>query len=470
MSYPDPPLSHDASSTDTSPPPLSPAPPVKPLLVPALTALVGVIVISVMALLETQIDEDQVWRNALLAASGEPLHDDALILHTRKISDENFPPSPLAEQLHDIDGGAEVIALLGLEMRERIIAMELSPEQWQALTASGSPPEPGKRQVLAGPLCRLEEFTVDGETFTVTGKLQRGTAGMAFSYLLPYDDAVAPLFTEEAGATTGWLEPEGQTREPTEEEIAALESEAQQIIAPMVPTTMPLAWGGFLGILLVTIGGAVFQVRVLFRLIRIPLLEPIIAPMRQYWTLFVAVHLLCYGALFAATLAAFAMPLLNLQVLTFVTEIFTTGELSHLGDAYMSGNVISAAWFTFKNNFVVQTLIYSIAPSLIVPFLGLFKTMLNLAVAGFALAPLWTDLLSRFTYHSVTLSLEVEAYVVAAFGICLYPIYIARALTSGEPAKGLLKVPPMLIASIVVSGALLFLGAVYEAVTLILIG
>lgn len=465
MMDPNPPLFHEPP-----PPPAPEPPPNKSLAGPAIAVVIGVVVLATMALWEEKLNQDQVWYHALLAAAGEPIRDDALVLHTRKISDENFPPSPLANQIRSMEGGGEVISLLGLEMRERVIAMDLTPEQWTALTASGTPPEPGKRQVLAGALCRLDKFTVDGETFTVSGRLQRGTAGMAFAYLLPYEDSVAPLFTETAGATRGWLDPEGQTREPTDDELTKLESEDQQMIAPMVPTTMPVAWAGLFGIALITLGGAILQVRFLLRLEHVSLLEPIIAPMRRFSTLFAIVHVLCYGALFGATLAAFAMPLLNLQVLTFVAEIFTTGDLSHLGDAYLSGNVISAAWFTFVNNFVMQTLVYGMAPSLFIPFWGLFKTMLNLAIAGFALAPLWTDLLSRFTYHSVTLALEVEAYVIAAFSICLYPLYLWKAISSGQAPQWLSKILPMMFASVLLSGAILFIAAFYEAVTLIIIG
>jgi hypothetical protein len=435
---------------------------------PALIVLTGIFIIGGMALWETQVQTDQVWRHALLAVSGEPLHDDVYTVHARKVSDENFPPSLLADELRKLEGGAEVIAILGLEMRERVVALELPGDQWRAITASGQPPEPGQRQVLAGELCRLDSFSIDGETFTVSGRLQRGTAGMAFAYLLPYEDSVASLFSDDADATMGWLDPKGQLRDFSDEEIAVLES--QQLITPMVPTTMPVAWGGMLGIVLVTIGGAFFQVRALSRLSGVPLFAPIILPMRQFSRLFAGIHVLCYGVLMVAALVAFAFPLLNLQVLTFVTEIFTTGELSHLGAAYMSGNVVEAAWFTFWNNYVVQTLVFSVAPSLVIPFWGLFKTMLNLAIAGFALAPLWTDLLARFTYHSITLSLEVEAYVIAAFGVCLYPVYIWRALRSDDAARGLLKIPPMLFGTVLLSGALLFFAAFYEAVTLILIG
>jgi len=443
---------------------------VQGLIGPACVVFAGVMVLAAMALWESQQQSGQIWRNAIVSLSGEPIWDGVYTVHTRKLPDENFPPSPLADELRAVEGGAEVIALLGLEMRERVVAVTLPRDVWQGLTATGRAPEPGQREVLAGQLCRLDEFTIDGETFTVSGRLQRGTAGMAFSYLLPYDDTVAPLFADEAVATTGWLNPDGMSRDLSDEEIAALEAEDQQIVAPMAPTTMPVAWGGMFGIVLVVSGGAVFQVRLLLRFARAPIVGAIVAPMREYATLFYAVHALCYGAMIGASLLAFAMPLFNLQVLTFVTEVFTTGELSHLGDAYLSGNVISAAWFTFWNNYVMQTLAYGMAPSLIVPFWGLLKTMLNLAIAGFALAPLWTDLLARFTYHSITLALEMEAYVIAAFGVCLYPVYLWRALQSEDVGRMLRKVPPMLLATVLLSGALLFVAAVYEAVTLIAIG
>ncbi len=106
--------------SSTTPPPRPTAN--RPLRWPAAFVLAGVLIISTMALWEARQQSGQVWRDALISLSGAPPWEGVHTVYARKISDENFPPSPLAEELQSFDEGSEAVELLGLKMRERIFA------------------------------------------------------------------------------------------------------------------------------------------------------------------------------------------------------------------------------------------------------------------------------------------------------------------------------------------------------------
>jgi hypothetical protein len=132
--------------------------------------------------------------------------------------------------------------------------------------------------------------------------------------------------------------------------------------------------------------------------------------------------------------------------------------------------VVQAAAATFFNNFVVQTALLSMLPSLAVPFWALPKTILNLGFAGFALAPIWTGYVGHLSYHSITMTLEIEAYVVAAFAACVYPRIVWRGLREGDFKKGLAQGLVLMLRTTVLAGIMLLIAATYEATTLILLG
>ncbi|MCC6694253.1 MAG: hypothetical protein IT365_01355 [Candidatus Hydrogenedentes bacterium] len=458
-------------STLAPPPPLPGAARPKALTGPLLLTLGGILVIAAAALMEEHSQVGAPWRFALAARSGSALWDGTIPIQVRKLPSENFPESAFLKQVQSAGSSLEGVDLSSLEIRESLVSVELPQEQWEALLVSGRIPDSGAREVLAGHLCRLEQFTINSETYTVVGRMKRATAGFAFSYLIPRAASLDEVFRAEAGGSTGWLDPEGQLREFTEEDQKRAEQEEQQVVVPLIPAARIPAFVSFLGIGMVAVGGAFLQLRLLFRFnAQNTLFCDIIDPITQFPRIALSIHVVCYGAYFVTGLAAFLFPRANLQLLTFVTEVFTTGNLAELGQAYVSGNVLGAAWHTFINNFIVVTVGSGVIPSLILPFWGAFKTVLNLGVAGFAMAPLWADILGRFTYHSVTLALEMEAYTIAAFAIVLYPIYMVRAFQSEDFLGGLKRTWAMVGWGTVLSGALLLIAAVYEAVTIIVIG
>ena len=120
--------------------------------------------------------------------------------------------------------------------------------------------------------------------------------------------------------------------------------------------------------------------------------------------------------------------------------------------------------------FVTATLVWNIGISLVIPFIGLFKTAISLGLVGFAMAPVWSDTFAGYTYHSITMGLELEAYILATFSIVVYALHFFRGIVRGnllhEWGQGFQTV----FGSAFIAGALLAAAALYEAVTLIVFG
>ena len=112
---------------------------------------------------------------------------------------------------------------------------------------------------------------------------------------------------------------------------------------------------------------------------------------------------------------------------------------------------------------------YSALPSLVFPFAGLFKNLLSFGFVGFVMTPLWTGSAAQNTYHSITLTLELEAYVVVTFAVCALPIRVVRGWQSGEWATQYLAGLRIIVGAVALAGIMLTIAAVYEATTLILL-
>ena len=228
------------------------------------------------------------------------------------------------------------------------------------------------------------------------------------------------------------------------------------------------------GIIAAAIGGMVTQVR-LFRALGSyakvfgPVSSALMAHPGTLWTL----HILLYGAFFGFGALAIAFPLANLGLVEFVHGIFAEGNLKHLGDAYLEGNVAAASFWTWFNNFVVQTVLLTMIPAALIPFAGtawaISKHMLSFCLVGFVMAPLWSDSIGVLPLHAITITVELEAYVIAAFVATVFPIRIVKAVASEDPLGGYLSGLRVLASGTLLVGVVLAIVALYEAVTLILL-
>jgi len=225
------------------------------------------------------------------------------------------------------------------------------------------------------------------------------------------------------------------------------------------------------GLMLVATGGAIVQIR-LFQILagrRTGLLAPIFAEVRKAPFLLAVLHVIIYGAFFMAMALGLRSPFAFLMVEDLVTSAFREGDLAYIGAAYASGNIPLAMATTFFHNYFVATVGLTLLPSLIIPFAGVLKTLGTFAMVGFAMAPIYTGTAAGMVYHSITMTLELEAYIIAAFAVTMYPIRFVTGFARSGSLMGALDGLKVMGSAIVLTGVMLAIAAAYEAVTLIML-
>ena len=157
-------------------------------------------------------------------------------------------------------------------------------------------------------------------------------------------------------------------------------------------------------------------------------------------------------------------------MMDFVRGMFSDGDLAYIGEAYLSGDIIAAANATWMNNYVVQTLGMTLLPSIIPLALGMFKTLASLAVVGFAMAPAWMGMSATLIFHSGTMVLELEPYIIAAYVSALWPVWFIKGLRDGNLWSRTRQWLGLAIAIALLAGVVLYAAGLYEGATLIMFG
>ena len=238
--------------------------------------------------------------------------------------------------------------------------------------------------------------------------------------------------------------------------------------------TLPIfSWSGFMLHMLITLGGTLTMYNGIawwFYRNNDNSSRHLAKAVMDWRSIYFTLHLLLYGVLFTFMFAGLNFPLHNYRFTEIVANIFSEGDLQHVGDAYASGSVLSATWATFYNNYIDQTLLLVYAISLIaIPF-GVIKTALSFALVGFVMVPVWVGQNAGYSYHSITMVLELQAYILACFAVVMWPVFLLWGLARNnfrEEAKSGLFV---MLHSALLVGIILLVAAFYEAVTLIHIG
>lgn len=134
---------------------------------------------------------------------------------------------------------------------------------------------------------------------------------------------------------------------------------------------------------------------------------------------------------------------------------------------YLSGNVLYAASATWAVNLGIAVMLISI-PSFLVPFFGTVFAMVFAATYGVTLAPIGPYAAAMIP-HSITVLIEFQAYIVAAFGAYLtgrtiFLPAVGEKQSVGQRYRAAAARVLSLYALVV---PLLLLGAVYEAFEII---
>lgn len=360
----------------------------------------------------------------------------------------------------------------------RVLLIEFEDSDWEAILADGRAPRVGEREALAGVLCDAESFEVGGETYTVTGRIRREAACFSTAFAVPYDESAADALLANARGRRGFYDQEARSR-VMDDDFELSEDVEALFVHDAVPMAAGLPFALLGGLALTLYGGAVLQwafVQWLHK--KTGGYDGLVGAQRKYPVLFRYVLTLNYAAFVIVMAIGLLMPHANLAASRWVFEVFSEGDLKELGRAYIEGNIPLAAWETFRNNFIVQTFIMSTLPSLLVPLFGVGKTLLSITVVGFAMAPVWSGGAAPMIFHWVTIAVELQAYILVSFCICVYTLHVLRTFDAarkhedGSPSPWLeFRFGFEALASATMYACLaLAVGAIYEAVTLIAFG
>jgi hypothetical protein len=360
----------------------------------------------------------------------------------------------------------------------KILFIDFDDNDWASILAEGEVPDPEKREALAGSLCGPEEIVVNGETYRVTGRLHRVVGSLSTVYLIPFDAAVTDSLIRNNEGNQGFYLRKTQLPFPEDN------FEWPEDVSPLFPhhsIAMPtsLSFAVLAGLALTLYGAAVLQWSAVLWLHRISnAFDGLVTAGRKHPQLFRFVLTLNYTTFLYMMFAGILFPQANLAATQWAFEQFSDGALKELGQAYDDGNIPLAAWETFRNNFIVQTVILAAIPSLFIPLFGVGKTLLSLIVVGFPMAPVWTGGALPMTFHWITIALELQAYILVSFGVSVYTVRAWKALVVAfrEPddelpsAKDEFLFGFEALASATMYACLaLAIGALYEAVTLIVL-
>lgn len=456
----------------------------------------GMLLMAVVGVFELRWLSGQPWSTAVIVSGRTVDAEDAIPVWIRGVSREvSETGNPFLDELQAAFDAQD----LGIKVfpDERVIMADVPEEMLARLTASGRPPIPGRAEVLAGDMALDAPFVLDGVSFNVVGRLHQGVSGFPFVYLIPRHPEMTALFEGSPDARQGALvelgllrldELFGSERDDEEAFSGAEEStsditEAAEIgeensesadtlfLGGRTRTTLKFSWLVFAAMMLTAYGGALAHISLFSRYAgSVPgILRPALRAIAAHPVLFIAMHLLLYGCFFGAMAQGIAQPVLNYRAADYMGSVFTEGGLSYIGEAYASGRIAWAAAATFFNNYVVQTLGLTFGISVVPAALGILKNIMSFLMVGFVMAPVWTGTASGYSFHCVTMVLELEAYIVACFVVALWTKGCFHAMNENRIIGGMWENIVLYGSGAVLAGLMLALAAFYEAATLILL-
>lgn len=428
----------------------------------------GLVLLVVAAFVDGHMRSQTPWAGALFSPDGKPPWEGAVAIQARHVPLNNFPLQRrvafwVKDRLPPDD-----YRTLGLDDTEWLLSIEMPAESFEPLLASGRLPRPGRPEVLAGVYCRAEEIHVEDAYFRVVGRLKRGVGGLYGAYVLPANRVWDPLLMNTA--TWGWLDPDGRKHLLDQDKPAAFaeEHDIEGGIAPTQPAVIVLC---MIALVSVATGGGLLHWVVFVSRSRhaTGIFAPMFRATAAHPRLVRVLHLMLYGGFFVMMAAPLAYPFANVIMQNYITHTFSQGGLGYVGQAYQSGNIGLAAAATWVNNYLLQTVALTVISSLIIPLVGVLKTLVSFAMAGFGMTPIWSGMAGTLVFHSITMVLELEGYIFACVAVCVFWFDLVGGMRSGEGRARIAGAFKVLGAGTALSGVMLAIAALYEATTLILL-
>ena len=437
----------------------------------------GVIIMAGNGMLEIREFQAHPWSGVIWGPDGEPAQEQFSRVQVRRLSMDNFPriestlntyrANVLERQREEME---RQLAMFGIEETEWVVRTDIPVEEFELLLESGRLPKPGEPEVIAGVFARLDSFELDGTTFTVTGRLAPYVSGFHFAYLLPSPDDFDELFVGHEDATEGWLDTRGRETMDGSVDVEKVYGE-QDVIAGQTPTRRVYGVRTLFGLLLVAVGGAIAHIQIFTALAtrNCGPLSASIRAVREHPRWVWGFHFVYYGSFLGMMCVSMSFPVLQIWLLNLITHTFEEGNLSYIGDAYGSQNILNAAVATWVNNYLLQTVVLTVLISFVVPMLGLLKTMMSFVLVGFGMAPIWTGMAMTYSFHSITMTLELEAYIFACFFVWYFWKEVFRGLQKDNLKERLKQGFKVVTSGTLLAGVMLGIAGLYEAASLILL-
>lgn len=338
------------------------------------------------------------------------------------------------------------------------------------MLSSGRLPEPGKPEALAGDLTPVEPFQISNITYTIVGVLSREYSPFVGAYVIPSEslrnipENVVPGF-----AFPNAKELFSKLQDKTEENLQDIDF-MDGISGLQARTSDLFSIGTAISLLIICL--ALKEIFAVFyrRLANPPtfFIGPLFSEIQQRHKLFRFVNTFFYAIFFINLFTALYEPETHRLIIYYISHVFSKGDLQYIGEAYQQGDVLRAAITTFHNNFWVQTFLLTIIISIPPFMLGVLKSLISFAFAGFAMSPIWTGTAARLTFHSITIVLELEAYILAVFAVIIWTYYFWNAVFTGKQFRGkIFSGFRVIVSAIIISGCILAIAGLYEAITII---
>ncbi len=344
-----------------------------------------------------------------------------------------LPADDAAEALANAFGGTDrELADSFRQNHQQMVILRPDFEQSFAenMLASGRLPEAGAKEVLADPQSSSQApIRVGDETLQVVGVLKNADS-LHLNACYAADNPAMREMLEKSGTklTGGYLISRKDLSKVKEIEK---QFPHKRFMAIVHSPRMNKAdfYNYVLGTLLFLLGGSGLFVRLYIfaagrsrdTWIGAPLGE-----ISRHWKLFSLLHAVYFGLFITGTLVIYDAPLIQDLLGTAIQGQIESrsGVLGIAGQAYESRNIAVAAITTLAINFFLGSLMVITLPSIVVPGIGVLMAVFRATVWGVLLAATSMTLARGMIFHTGTLLLEGEGYILAAFFGLLVPIYL----------------------------------------------
>ncbi len=369
---------------------------------------------------------------------------------------------------------------LQCQLRPKLIAMSF-PEAGIAADSlqSGRLPEADRDEVLAGPKSSpRDQLKVGDRVLQVVGVLKPGLATFGESFLIRDSAPAMKLFPSgdpsvHRAILFGMGREDLTNRRTLDRQLeGAFPSEKYAYVTPpdrLARRTYDLYLAGQAIFLVGGSGVLIGLYRGMAGRVRPPWFAAPFQEIARRPALVWGVHLVYFGLVMVGSLLIYELPDVQ-DMLVAVIRAQLRGEkgpLGAAGQAYGSGNILYAAAVTFVVNYFLGTIAMITLPSMVLPGIGLVVALVRPFTWGIILSPTSAQGAGGMLPHSVTMLLEGEGYILAAFFALLIPIYLFQVALGGTALGRFGRAVRLNIQASALVALVLAIAACYEAIEVI---